>query len=403
MKVLFLSLIDFDSLDNRGIYTDILREFVSNKHEVYVISPVEKRKNQKTHIIDNNGCKILKLKIGNIQKTSLVEKGISTIRVESKFIKGIKKYFNDECFDLVLYATPPVTFQKVVQFVKKRDGAKSYLLLKDIWPQGVVDMNALTTTGLKGLIYKYFRDKEESMYSISDYIGCMSQANIDYLLKYNPTISSNLVEICPNSIEPLIIEKGDNKIKEIKKRYKIPPDRTVFIYGGNLGKPQGIDFLIECLKANKTNEHVYFIIAGSGTEYNKLKKVLENENLTNARLVEQLSKDNYDQLVNSCDVGLIFLDRRFTIPNFPSRLLSYMQASMPVLAATDINTDIGKVIQDGKFGLWCESSDVKAFNKIIHKLCDTQLRIKMGTNARKYLEENYTAKHSYEIIMNHFK
>ena len=59
-------------------------------------------------------------------------------------------------------------------------------------------------------------------------------------------------------------------------------------------------------------------------------------------------------LANSCDVGLIFLDKRFTIPNFPSRLLSYMQASMPVLAATDVNTDIGKVIEEGESDIGCE-------------------------------------------------
>jgi len=79
-----------------------------------------------------------------------------------------------------------------------------------------------------------------------------------------------------------------------------------------------------------------------------------------------------------------------------------MQASMPILAATDINTDIGKVIEDGDFGFWCESSDVKEFNKKVQQLCDSNLRIQMGTNARKYLEENYTSKQSYEIIMQHF-
>ncbi|MFY9593908.1 MAG: hypothetical protein WAQ88_06270, partial [Caldicoprobacterales bacterium] len=81
----------------------------------------------------------------------------------------------------------------------------------------------------------------------------------------------------------------------------------------------------------------------------------------------------------------------------------YMQASMPVLAATDINTDIGKVIEEGKFGLWCESRYVNDFNEKLNQLCNDDLRKQMGANARKYLEENYTVKHSYEIIMKHFK
>ena len=116
-----------------------------------------------------------------------------------------------------------------------------------------------------------------------------------------------------------------------------------------------------------------------------------------------LPKDDYEVLANACDVGLIFLDHRFTIPNFPSRLLSYMQASMPVLAATDGNTDIGQVIEQGEFGFWCKSNDVEHFNKKALKLCNVELRKQMGINARSYLENNYTAKHSYEIIMSHFR
>lgn len=47
MNILFLILLDFDSIDERSIYTDLLREFYKNGHSAYVISPVEKRKIKK--------------------------------------------------------------------------------------------------------------------------------------------------------------------------------------------------------------------------------------------------------------------------------------------------------------------------------------------------------------------
>ncbi len=402
MNILFLTLLDFSTLDESGIYTDLMRQFVKDNHKVCIISPTEKRKQQPTRLIDNDNYKILKLQIGNTQKTNLIEKGISTLTLESKFKRGIKKYFSDMKYDLVIYTTPPITLQKAIEYLKNRDNATTYLLLKDIFPQNAVDLGMVKKTGIKGLLYGYFKSKEKKLYELSDYIGCMSQANVDFLLKQNPEILPNTVEVCPNSIEPLTIEKDEQKVKKIKNKYKIPLDCTVFIYGGNLGKPQGIDFLIECLKFNKENNQVYFVIAGSGTEFNRLKTFLNTEKLTNAQLFAQLPKEDYEVLANSCDVGLIFLDKRFTIPNFPSRLLSYMQASMPVLAATDINTDIGKVIEKGGFGLWCESSDVEQFHKRVDRLCDKNIRKQMGVNARRYLEDNYTAKHSYEIIMSHF-
>ncbi|MEK3766896.1 glycosyltransferase family 4 protein [Solibacillus sp. FSL K6-4121] len=402
MNILFLTLLDFSSLDERNIYTDLMREFVKENHNVHIISPSEKRKNQPTKLIENNNCKILKLQIGNTQKTNLIEKGISILTLESKFQRGIQEYFSDVKFDLLIYTTPPITLQKAIEFVKKRDKAKTYLLLKDIFPQNAVDLGMINKTGIKSLIYKYFLSKEKKLYKISDYIGCMSQANVDFVLNNNPEISSNVIEICPNSIEPVLVKKEIEEINEIKKKYNIPCDKTVFIYGGNLGKPQGIDFLIDCLRANRDNNQVYFVIVGSGTEFTKLHAFFESEKLPNASLFAQLPKEDYELLANSCDVGLIFLDNRFTIPNFPSRMLSYMQASMPILAATDVNTDIGRIIENGKFGHWCESKNINHFNEKLAHFCNSDLRKQMGKNARVYLEKNYTAKHSYEIIMKHF-
>lgn len=403
MNILFLTLLDFSTIDERGIYTDLMREFVKDDQKVYIISPIEKMKQQHTRLIDYGDFKILKLRIGNTQKTNMIEKGISILTLESRFKRGIKDYFSNVRFDLVIYSTPPITLQKAVEYVKKRDNAKTYLLLKDIFPQNAVDLGMIKKTGIKCFLYDYFRAKEKRLYEISDYIGCMSEANLDYILLNKPEICPKIVEVCPNSIEPFTIEKDEKSIVMIKKKYNIPLDKTVFIYGGNLGKPQGIDFLIECLKANKYNNEVYFVIAGSGTEFNKLKTFFDTENVDNAQLFSQLPKNDYEVLANSCDVGLIFLDKRFTIPNFPSRVLSYMQASIPVLAATDINTDIGKVIESGKFGFWCESNDIREFNKKVQQLCNVDLRKQMGANARNYLEDNYTSKCSHEIIMNHFK
>ena len=390
MNILFLTLFELSTLEEGNLYTDLMKVFVKNNHNVHIISPTEKRRQQPTHLLEKDNYKILKLQIGNTQKTNMIEKGISMLTLESKYKKGIKDYFSEVKFDLVLYSTPPVTLKRAVEYVKKRDNAKTYLLLKDIFPQNAVDLGMMTKSGINSILYRHFRNKEKRLYNISDYIGCMSPRNVDFILRNNPEISPDIVEVCPNSIEPQIINKDQIKIKMIREKYSIPSDKTVFIYGGNLGKPQGIDFLIECLRANKNNENVYFIIAGSGTDFNKLRIFFDEEKPDNAQLFSQLPKLDYDILANSCDVGLIFLDKRFTIPNFPSRLLSYMQASMPVLAVTDVNTDIGETIENGEFGLWCESNDLLAFNQKVRQLCDSNIRKQISLNSRKYLENNNT-------------
>ena len=261
MHILFLTLLGFESLSERNIYTDLLREFVKNGHQIYAISPVEKREGKETHTVHEENATILRLRISNTQKTNVIEKGISTLLLESHYKAAIKKFFTGVKFDLVLYSTPPITVVSAITYVKKRDRAKTYLLLKDIFPQNAVDIGLMRTTGLKGLLYKYFRKQEKKLYRISDRIGCMSQANVDYVLRHNPEVDPKKVEVCPNSIDVIDKSVDENIRREIRDRYSIPQEKKIFVYGGNLGKPQGIPFLIECLRKCIDIEDVYFLIA----------------------------------------------------------------------------------------------------------------------------------------------
>lgn len=398
MNVLYLSISQLSHMSKHSIYLDLLREFKKNGHNVYAVAGIEKKENKDTYLAEEEGCKILRVKIGNNKKANLIRKGLTTLLLPKYFISAIKKYFSDVKFDLVLYPTPPITHFKTVKYIKKRDGAKSYLLLKDIFPQNAVDIGMMRKNGVKGIIYKHFRRIEKKLYAISDMIGCMSQANVDYVLKHNPEIDKNKVEICPNSIEYEDKCVNSEQRVALREKYGIPQDKKVFVYGGNLGKPQGIPFLMECLKAERDNEQAFFLIVGDGTEFNKIKNFIDENQFSNVKLMSKLPGEDYDNMVASCDVGMIFLDHRFTIPNFPSRLLSYIQAGLPVLACTDPNTDIGQVIVDGGFGWWCESNDVQAFSELVNNACKADLN-EMGKKGTQYLLDNYTSAKGYEIII----
>jgi hypothetical protein len=256
----------------------------------------------------------------------------------------------------------------------------------------------MTKTGAKSIIYKTFRKKEEKLYKISDKIGCMSQANVDFVLKNNPFVKPENIHICPNAIEVSPYEKDMEKRREIREKWNIPQDKTVFVYGGNLGRPQDIPFVIECIKANAHRDDCYFVICGKGTEYKKLAAYYEAEKPANLLLLNGLPKEEYEDFVKAFDVGLIFLDHRFTIPNFPSRLLSYMQAKMPVICCTDPNTDIGTVAEEGGFGVWCESDHPAKFTEAVDKMLCANLDV-MGNMGYNYLKDNYTAEKACDILL----
>jgi glycosyltransferase involved in cell wall biosynthesis len=362
-----------------------------------VVSPSERRDKKKTFLSTKEGVSILNVRTFNLQKTNIVEKGIGTLAIEYQYLNAIKKHFSTIKFDLVLYSTPPITFSKVIDFVKKRDNAYSYLLLKDIFPQNAIDMKMLREDGL---LHRMFMKKERRLYELSDTIGCMSEANKKYVITHNPTIAPKKVEVNPNSIEPNELCLTLEKKNSIKNKYGLPQGKKIFVYGGNLGKPQGIDFLIETI-AYATNSNVFFLVVGSGTEFNRVNKWFQINQPQHAKLLSGLPKEEYDQLLKACDVGMIFLHKDFTIPNFPSRLLSYLEMKMPVITATDPNTDIGTEIEKNNCGYAVLSGDILGMQKAIDELVSNENNfIQMQENAWSLLQNEYKVDYSYQLIKN---
>jgi len=397
---LFLSISTaISNLDNRGIYPDLLRKFADEGHEVYIVAPVERRLKVKTNHKTNKNVTTLLVQTLNITKTNLFEKGVSTLLIEYLFHKAIQKYFKDIKFELILYSTPPITFNHLIKKLKLKHHASTYLLLKDIFPQNAVDLRVLSKINP---LYFYFRKKEADLYKVSDFIGCMSPANVSYLKKSNPEIPAEKIEVCPNSITPVNLDNFHHS-NDVWINYNVPKDKTICVYGGNLGKPQGIDFLIQVLKSNNNNKEVFFIVAGSGTEAYKIKQYREVEKQENMLFIPQLQRNDFDCLLNICDIGLIFLDPRYTIPNYPSRLLNYLEFKKPVLMAIDCNTDVGTIAEKNGYGKWVENGNLINFNLNLSTLVkNPSLRRTMGEKGYEFLINNYTVDKSYETILSHF-
>ncbi len=394
-------MVKIDSLETRGIYCDLLNKFKAEGHEIVIISPTQRRNKENTSLKKQDGITFITVKTLNVEKTNIVEKGFGQLLIENLFLRAIKKYCSDIKFDLILYSTPPITFSKAIKFIKKRDGAYSYLLLKDIFPQNAVDLKMMKKNGF---LHKFFAKKERILYEISDTIGCMSPANLAFLLKNNTYLPIQKVEENPNTIFPNNNYISEDEKKSIRKKYELPLDTKIFVYGGNLGAPQGVDFLLQTIQASE-NLNAYFLIVGSGTKFAAISNWFAKNKPKNAKLLSTIPKEDYDILLQACNFGMIFLHPNFTIPNFPSRLLSYLEMAMPIIAATDISTDMGTIIEETECGYWAKSGDIEAQINNIKKLLnlDPEKLLKMKKNSASLLSSRYTIDVSYNAIMARIK
>lgn len=395
MKVLYISSTKAGVL-SQGIYYDLMQEFVENGHEMYCAFANEKRFGEPTHVFEANDITYLGIETGNITKNpNLITKGIATLQIDGQFKKALKEHFGAIHFDLVLVSTPPITFTKTLQYLHN---CKSivYLMLKDIFPQNAVDLEMFSKGGL---IHRFFSRKELKSYQIADLIGCMSPANVDYMNTHFPQFQDK-VSLLPNAIK--IHEAFTSSVR--KSDFGISENDIILLYGGNVGLPQGPEFIVECLKALEAVENVTLVIAGSGSHIPLIEKTIHDNDLKNSRYIGQLDIDTYNGLTALCDIGLIFLDYRFKIPNYPQRLLSYLKESKPVICATDVSTDIGTIAEENHYGIRVLSNDVESWVRAVEKLCvNESLRKEMGANGKTFLELNYNVEHAYSLIMSQLK
>ena len=379
-------------------------EFAEHGHEVFVVSSIEKRFNKDTKLEATNGIKLLRIQTGNITANpNFLAKGIALLQFQNLIIKAIRKYFSHLTFDLIIYSTPPIQYNRIITYLRKKTGASTYLLLKDIFPQNAIDLGLIKKWNP---VYWYFRMKEKQTYRLSDTIGCMSIANVNYILQHNKFLKPERVEVCPNS-HRLSDRLDGNQRKSIRIKvrqvHSISNNDLLLIYGGNLGKAQGLVFLIQLLEACKTNDRIRFLIVGSGTEYHWIEKHITSNQYNNVLLLKRVSTSDFRELVIASDVGLIFLDPRFTIPNFPSRLNSYLEVGVPVIACTDKVSDVGNILEENGCGFKVISGDVQQFIELINNFQqDRQKLIQMSSSARMLFENSFTTEKSYSTIISHF-
>ena len=382
MNILYLSVVPFKIDKNPSIYTDLIQELDNFGDQITVVSIDSSLKPFQIKEVREKNIDLIYKGSFQLYNVNIFRKGLSILSLPFFMRRAVKK-LDLKKYELILYETPPITWAGIVKEIKKKNKIKSFLMLKDIFPQNAVDIELMKKDSL---IFKYFKRKEKLLYEVSDYIGCMSNGNVDYVLENNPEISKEKVYYFPNTKK----DTGNGNIDFEKEKLQ-------FVYGGNMGLPQGVLNIAPAISYFKNDRDIEFIFVGKGTEWSKINEYFKEQK--NVKVLESLPREEYEKLLSSCDVGFILLDSRFTIPNYPSRTLAYLEKGIPIIAATDRNTDIKDLIQDNDIGLWSCSDDINSLIeniKIMKK--NNEKRKEFSKNARELFLKEFQVEKSVELL-----
>ena len=394
MKVLFLMFVFPDMNSSFNMYTALVQQFYLNGHQVFVLAP--ELGNGRTRIIKEKDIDILRVRILPIKNVSHFLKGISNLLLPFKYAKALKNNYPDTKFDLLITPTPPITLVDLAASIKKKYGLMYYLILRDIFPQNAVDLGIMKDGWI---IHRYFRAKELKLYRLADFIGCMSPGNIKYVLNHNKGIKTEKLHELKNYQFLYSFDQGSAGNTAIRSKYGLS-DKFVVVFGGNMGKPQQLENVIELAKRCKEYPDVIFLLLGEGVAMQKLRSIVKNLNIENIQIRGTIPKHEYQNLISVCDLGLISLNEDYTIPNIPSKTLDYFNVGLPIIASIDKATDYNDVLEEAGAGLWSYAGDHDTFKKNFDTLYyDKMLRCNMGKNGRIYFEKFLTPEIAYETIM----
>jgi O26-antigen biosynthesis N-acetyl-L-fucosamine transferase len=372
---------------------DLAEEFVRQGHETIVVTPDDTLSARRRTTIED-GITVVRVGSGRIKGAGRVLRAINEIRLSSIVWRACRDFFRETPCDLVVYYSPTIFFGELVARLKRLWNCRTYLILRDIFPQWAIDAGVLREGSLP---HRYFRRKEMQQYGAADTIGVQTPGNLEYFLG-NVLASRSRLEVLWHWST---IQEGGVPPTGFRRRLGLE-GKVVFFFGGNIGVAQDMDNLVRLAEGLQTENDIHFVLMGSGSEVPRLSRVVKERGLGNISMLPPVGQGEYLGVLSEFDVGLVSLGRGLKTQNVPGKMLGYLEAAMPVLASINPGNDLKTLIEDNDIGFVSINGESELLREHALRLArDRDLRRRLGRNGRRLLKERFSARRAAEQILGH--
>jgi glycosyltransferase involved in cell wall biosynthesis len=362
-------------------------------HDVTVVAMSWLKDDPENSVAIESGVKVVRVKLPSFFYKRMLIITALKILLFPVFAKYFIRKHVQEC-DLLVANTPCVTIFGLSGFFKRRFGAKSFLILWDFFPYYLKDLGVVRNKWT----FATLRALERMMYNSFDRIGCMTVRNIEFLAE-NYSYSS-LEKVTKLPIWAALKPAPTLNKAQTRNKYGLPKDRVLAVYGGAMSIVQDLSNLL-ALAEQSTHLEVTFVLIGSGTERENLIEETRARKINNVIFLDSIPRTEYEKLLQACDIGLIFLSHKLSVPSFPSKSLDYFKLSLPVLAGLDSYTDFGPTLTgEARAGFFAQSNQTAELARLLEVLVtDEALRNSLGANGRQFYEVEFNVERAKDTIL----
>ena len=243
---------------------DLSREIVRQGHDLTVLLPSEK---QVTPWVseDFDGVRIIRLKSPRIKDVSYIRRTLAEFIMPFAMLWRFRRsgMFNGS-WDGVVWYSPSIFHGPLVQALKRKGNSRSYLIIRDIFPEWAVDMGLMS----RGIAYYFFKLVAYYQNANADVIGVQSSGNLSYFENWKSKPKCEL-QVLHNWLAPPARLRCSIRLNETHLS-----GRKVFVYSGNMGVAQGMDILLDLAEELAHRNDLGFLFVGRGSETQRLKCLL---------------------------------------------------------------------------------------------------------------------------------
>ena len=327
---------------------DLSREFVRQGHRLTVMLPAVDLPSP-WQIDEFDGVQVLRLRAPRMKDVGYVRRTIAEFLMPFFMRHNLMKSpLARERWDGVVWYAPSIFHGPLVKFLKVGSACKSYLIVRDIFPEWAVDMGLMG----RGLPYRFFDAVARYQYSVADVIGIQTPGNAGYFAGWLQKPARQL-EVLQNWLDQPAQARCSIRINET-----MLAGRKVFVYAGNMGVAQGMGILLDLAERLLACPDVGFLFVGRGSDAERLKDSARLRGLSNTLFFDEIHPDEIPDLYAQCAVGIVALDPRHKSHNIPGKFLTYMQSGLPVLATINAGNDLAALIREENVGQVCESNQL---------------------------------------------
>lgn len=334
---------------------DLCIELVQQGYEITLLLPSHTIK-ASWLIEDLDGIQVLRLKSPKTKDTDYLRRTVSELIMPFVMYFHLQKSpLKGERWNGVVWYSPSIFLAPLASILKKKNRIKSYLIIRDIFPNWAVDIKLFPKYSIRNL---FFTIIAKYQYSVADFIGVQSEGNLSYFKKsYNS--SNKKIQVLNNWLGPVRYSRTHIRIKETKFS-----NRKVFVYAGNMGIAQSLTIVLDLAFHFQYRKDLGFLFVGRGSEVPFLKKNVTDRCISNILFYDEIHPDEIGDLYSQCAAGIISLDPRHKSHNIPGKFLTYIQHGLPVLANINKGNDLSSLIISEKIG---QVSDNNQISELIFK------------------------------------